>query len=74
MKTILLEVGKNDIVSIKNSNTSKKRDKLFLTPNTNLSGPIYLEDDTVHLGYNEQVECMDSASAETLLSKIIEIY
>lgn len=68
---MILETGKFGIKSMRNTNTKQTRDILMVYKNMPITGIISIDrDNTIDLGYNEQI-LMESKEAAVNLFKII---
>jgi hypothetical protein len=67
---MILEIGHHGIAFMFNTHTKTNREMQIITKETTLKGPITLEGNAVHLGYNETVLCDNPAAAKDLFKKI----
>lgn len=67
---MLIEIGKDDIVEMKNVHTSSQRDSMIITNVLSFTGPITIFNNKIELGYNEVVILEDNESAMNLFKRI----
>ncbi|MCD6435293.1 MAG: hypothetical protein J7L15_02795 [Clostridiales bacterium] len=68
---MIIKVDNEKVFNIANSHNGNKRDAIYITK-AGISGFISVCDDTIQLGYNEEIVCADSTVAFEMFEEIIE--